>query len=793
MKKNISINISGIIFHIEEDGYDALKRYLDSIQKYFSSFEDSSEIIADIESRIAEIFLTKLNEGKQIITSEDVKSLIATMGSVSDFKAAEEEFQEESTESKTGSQQAHSYHSTANKQLYRDQNRKILGGVCAGLANYFNVDAVWVRLFFALLTAGWGFGILIYLVMWIATPGSYELEEPQISKKLFRDNERKVLGGVCGGLAAYFDIDVVIIRLIFIITAIFGGLGLVAYIVMWIVLPAAVSITDKMQMQGEPVTLSNIESTIKRGLGKEGEEESALTKIILFPFRLIGMIITGLGKILGPVMDVVRVGIGILITMLGLTLLFALIMSTGILFGLITDSSIPFHLGGPFNSDALPLDAISRAIPTSTAVAAFFAALIPGIMITLLGISAIAKRIVFSNVVGWAIFFTFIVSLAVLGATVPKIAYDFKEDAEVKTETTYNLNGKTAILQLHETGLDEYDAATLTLRGYDGNELKLVQSIESQGRNRKTAIENTKMIDYHVDVTDTVFTFDSNLRFKDDAVFRAQRMKMTLYIPYQQKFILTDNMWRLLSQYIDYENRDNNTWHFTTDGLRCLTCPVQSSESTNSDNSDNAAVGFSDEYGLTNFNELSISGIFDVRITQADRYSIELVGPDKEKRKYKISQAGRKLYIKYDDDNKITFRNNPLKLDKIRINISLPELEELELKGAGKASFRNFEADDLTIEALGAVEVTGGVNANNITVELSGACVMNLSGKANTMDATIQGASKLKAYDFVARDVAVEANGASSAKVHATRRLEIKEGIASDVDYRGDPSEVIKN
>ncbi len=91
MKKNISINISGIIFHIEEDGYENLRKYLDSINKYFSSFEDSSEIMADIESRIAEIFLSKLNEGKQVITAEDVNSLITTMGSVSDFKAAEDQ------------------------------------------------------------------------------------------------------------------------------------------------------------------------------------------------------------------------------------------------------------------------------------------------------------------------------------------------------------------------------------------------------------------------------------------------------------------------------------------------------------------------------------------------------------------------------------------------------------------------------------------------------------------------------------------------------------------------------
>src|SRR5882762_3244144 len=91
MKKNISINISGIIFHIEEDGYDSLRKYLDSINRYFSSFEDNSEILADIESRIAEILLSKLSEGKQVVTADDINALMATMGSVNDFKAAEEQ------------------------------------------------------------------------------------------------------------------------------------------------------------------------------------------------------------------------------------------------------------------------------------------------------------------------------------------------------------------------------------------------------------------------------------------------------------------------------------------------------------------------------------------------------------------------------------------------------------------------------------------------------------------------------------------------------------------------------
>ena len=155
MKKNISINISGIIFHIEEDGFDTLKKYLDSINKYFSSFEDSSEILADIESRIAEIFLSKLNEGKQVITSEDVSFADTTMGSVSDFQAAEEE--EFASSQKNHPQRRkkaildseYKQYTTTHKTLLRDQKRKILGGVCSGFGNYLNIDPVWIRLLFA--------------------------------------------------------------------------------------------------------------------------------------------------------------------------------------------------------------------------------------------------------------------------------------------------------------------------------------------------------------------------------------------------------------------------------------------------------------------------------------------------------------------------------------------------------------------------------------------------------------------------------------------------------------------
>jgi hypothetical protein len=122
----------------------------------------------------------------------------------------------------------------------------------------------------------------------------------------------------------------------------------------------------------------------------------------------------------------------------------------------------------------------------------------------------------------------------------------------------------------------------------------------------------------------------------------------------------------------------------------------------------------------------------------------------------------------------------------------MPELESLELKGAGDVTLRDFTSDRLDIEAMGALDIKGQMNVQNLTVQLDGASKLELRGSGNNLDATVQGASQLRAYDFTTENVIVEANGVSSAKVYATNRIELREGVASKISYRGNPAEVIK-
>jgi phage shock protein PspC (stress-responsive transcriptional regulator) len=791
MKKNISINISGIIFHIEEDGYETLRKYLDAVNKYFAAFDDNSEILADIEGRIAEIFLSRLNDGKQVITSEDVSSLIATMGSVNDFKAAEEQEFAAGDNSKSEPRPTSAAGSSATKKLFRDQRRKILGGVCAGLGHYFNVDPVWPRLFLALLVlASSGFFLIVYIVLWILLPASVELEDQSNVKKMFRDPDRKVLGGVAGGIAAFLGTDIALIRIIFVVLLIPGLIGAVLYIVLWIVLPEAKTITEKMKMQGEPVTLSNIESTVKKGMNeKDGSEESALTKIILFPFRIIAAVLSALGPVLKVILDVVRVAIGLAILLTGVSLMLALLLSFGILVGLINAPHWEIFTDWYLNAPNLPLAAFRNSFPTWTVVFTFLAAFIPALFVMLLGSSIINKRLAFRPAVGWTLFGIFFISVAVISFSLPQIIYGFKEEGEYNVENSYEFQGKTPYLKINETGMDDYHATSLSLRGYQGAGIKVVEHFESQGPSRKIAGENARMVDYYVTQSDSVLSFDSNITFKPEAKFRAQRLDVDIFVPYKQKFVVDANLWRLIDTHViqsrDYYrfslNEDTQTWQMTEDGLECVSCPAETER----------LRAAHDEFGLKDFNSIDLKGLFNVRISKGDDYAVELDGSESERKRYNVYVSGETLVIDYKNRNKFFWKRNLLDVDAMKINIIMPELRELDVTGAGKLKFRGFDENEMDIKLMGAIVGEGDINATTLNVELTGASSLDLSGNGKFMDAEIVGASSLRAYGYEVKDCTVKAHGASIAKVNVTNKLEIDKGIASSVSHRGDP-EVIK-
>ncbi|MBC6492762.1 PspC domain-containing protein [Flavihumibacter stibioxidans] len=300
MKKVININFQGRVIPIEETAFDLLKQYTESLRRYFANEEGRDEIINDIEGRIAELFSDRLKKGAICITDDDVNAIIASMGRPEDFEAAEAEAAFNTgnasgagaKESQTAFSGSTSYtgagKAAARGRLYRNADDKIIGGVCSGIANYLGIDPVIMRIIFVLL-----FGALfwIYILLWIIVP-SQSLSS-NVTKRLYRNPDDKVIAGVAGGLAVYFNIAPWIPRLIFALPLILGILGsgfnaffwdwdfmmgpriisgglgstlFVVYLVLWIAVPYASTAAEKLEMKGEKIDLNSIRDTVQGDL-----------------------------------------------------------------------------------------------------------------------------------------------------------------------------------------------------------------------------------------------------------------------------------------------------------------------------------------------------------------------------------------------------------------------------------------------------------------------------------------------------------------------------------------------
>ncbi len=164
MKKSIRINISGYIFNIDEDAYQQLSVWLHAVGKQFEQDENADEIVADIESRVSELFSEQISNEKQAITCKDVAKVIEIMGKPEDFSMdLEDEPQQVNSEAKN----SFAPKEKVQKSLFRDADERLLGGVCAGLGNYFGVNINLIRALFLIAVIFFGTGTLIYILLWV--------------------------------------------------------------------------------------------------------------------------------------------------------------------------------------------------------------------------------------------------------------------------------------------------------------------------------------------------------------------------------------------------------------------------------------------------------------------------------------------------------------------------------------------------------------------------------------------------------------------------------------------------
>jgi phage shock protein PspC (stress-responsive transcriptional regulator) len=615
MKKTISINISGILFHIEEDGYDSLRKYLDAINTHFSSYSDNQEIISDIENRIAEIFLSNLKNNKQVITAENVEKLVEKMGTIADFVAGEQDKSEGKIDLDAEEKEEDPYkyvtppnaESGGYKKLVRLENKKILGGVCAGFAHYFAIDPLWTRLIAILLlfsgnfklnlgsfdilpdsfTLSLSFGIfaaIAYIVLWVILPVSYDLAEDKNIKKLYRNPDDKVLGGVSSGLSAYFNFEVLYVRLAFVLLIVAGGSGILIYLILWIITPVASSITERIRMKGGEITLDNIDSTLKENRNPSPSIPESRTKtILLTPFRILGQVIEAIGNALGPLgeffLTVIRVIFGLIVFLIGLVCTITPVIGLFIYLGLFTNDDFVLLMS------EFPFELFSNLVPVWLIIAASFLMIIPGIIIILLGLSVFAQKNLIGGRFGLVALGLWLLCVGISAFQIPKIVVQFKEENQFKTEEVIPILGRTMVLQLNPIGEESsFNQVNLKIEGTSDSLVTLKQEYFSRGRTKAEAMNNAKVITYRYDLLDSIVTFDEGFDISSIDTFRDQKLSLILSIPYEKPFIMERSLLEVLRNTIyrhGYRSSDlspNTIWTFNQKGLVCLTCEDEKSE-----------------------------------------------------------------------------------------------------------------------------------------------------------------------------------------------------------------------
>lgn len=232
MKETKNISLSGIAFTMDAEAVEALNDYLDKLNRFYEKTDGGNEIVTDIETRIAELILDK-QDNKTVVSLARIQSIISQLGSPEDIE-------EESPE------QVHHTAPTSNisRRLYRNGERAKLGGVCAGLGTYFDIDPAWIRI-----------GIFVPLLLVILLHNS---------------------------LSAFF--------------AQLFGVFVLLYIILWFAIPMAKTARQKLEMTGEKIDASTIAN---RTMSAREIQEEKTRSVISEIMRILGQIILFLFKVLG--------------------------------------------------------------------------------------------------------------------------------------------------------------------------------------------------------------------------------------------------------------------------------------------------------------------------------------------------------------------------------------------------------------------------------------------------------------------------------------------------------------
>jgi phage shock protein PspC (stress-responsive transcriptional regulator) len=543
MNKTININLGGFFFHIDEEAYQKLRRYLASISKSLSEDpQGKNEIIADIEARISELLSEKITDSRQVVNEGDIEDIIVIMGQPEDYAEAEEAYSDASY--------SYTRNKASGKKLFRDGDDKFLGGVASGIAHYFNIDTIWVRLLFLITT----------------------------------------LGGV--------------------------GLGILVYIILWILLPEAKTTAEKLQMEGEPVNIDNIEKKIREEFTnvseklKDGASEfsekinqtfSAKTKKnngLQDFLNAISKIILTLFKVMGKFIGVIFIFVGA-----------AAILS--LIIGGFSVGSLEFlNIDGGFIS--YPEFFYDATIPRwLLSISLFILVGIPFLVLLVLGLRILSSNVKqFSKATSLTLLgIWFIALLAIIftgiefgtthanyGKYVEKNTLNItKKDTLVlkiqNDDTIYYQHNLRRTSERHQVAIDNKQFTysndiRLDVKKSNTGSAYIVVQKDSYGRNSLRARLNAEKIQYKYAIKDNQLIFDAFFLSHLKNIFKEEKIDITVFIPENTPIYFDNSVKNFLSDVkneTDIYDKEMVNHHFKMMKavLKCTDCIEEVEETIN--------------------------------------------------------------------------------------------------------------------------------------------------------------------------------------------------------------------
>ncbi len=522
MNKTINISLNGVHFNIEENAYEVLKKYLLQLEQSFSQDEGKDEIMQDIETRIAELFKGYLGLGRDVVSEQDVSRMISVMGE------PEEYLEEEATNSNESNRTIDPPKDQIEKKLYRDLDQKIIGGVLAGISHYFGWNPITVR------------GLYLGLPLF----------------------------------SAIFDIGFSF------------GFFTLSYIFLWIIIPAATTNIQKLQMYGAPVNVDSIKKNISKDELKETVDNvTGFTKeVVTDAAPLMESTAKGIFRI-------VKVILGIALIMMGIG---TLVFSTVFIISSLLGTEDFFNIGNFIFEHTWQLNLF----------VVFIALIIVslGIIMLYLGARLVSDQPQFKNgnaILGssFSILFISIIGALILGVNAglslkDSLSYDQKDEINITSDTIdisfiQNRNN-VYYFDYHRFGdvigqTKSLDSALVEVE----NDLKIHKSpndkiyleriYTARGKNQYDAKEQIEKIDYHYKVEGNKILLDQEFYIPKTNKYKAQSVRINLYIPEGKKLIThnVDDIYGYSLEGIDrlhnYSNRSASLI-INGDTLFCYDC-----------------------------------------------------------------------------------------------------------------------------------------------------------------------------------------------------------------------------